>query len=152
MKRLFCALLALSLAVLCAACGGKNGGEGVTYAVPTVVDDETVTEPTDPEGYSLFVKPFEAQALDLLKEDISTETMKFTYDGDGRILTCDYSVDGVDMRVEYTYLADGGIQIHALCGGETAARSVYYPTKTFSPVFGFSAYDGYYFYGYTFSS
>lgn len=152
MKRLFCAFLALSLAALCAGCAGKQTDEGVTWATPSVIADEGVTAPTDAEGYSLFVKPFEAQILDLLREDISTDTMKFTYDGDGRILSCEYSADGQAIRVEYAYLADGGIQIRADCAGSPAARSVYYPTGGFLPEYGFSAYDGYYFYGYTFSA
>lgn len=108
---------------------------------------------TDAAGQAVYQKPVDKEALDLdTDEDISTEDLSFTYDELGRIATCTYLLDGKEMQLEYGYGEDGGISLFGLYDGTMIVDTVYYPTRGFDPALGYTAYDGYYFYGYSFAS
>ena len=57
-----------------------------------------------------------------------------------------------NMQLEYGYGEDGGISLFGLYDGTMIVDTVYYPTRGFDPALGYTAYDGYYFYGYSFAS
>lgn len=160
----------LTAVLLFSSCGGNktpNGENGVTTTreAPSAQRNEITqdpdsgaqnsagTIPTDAAGQAVYEKPVDKQALDLDEaKDISTADMQFTYDDWGRISTCKYrSADG-DIELEYSYPEDGGIALFGFCGGSMIVDTVYYPTKGFDKSLGFTAYDGYYFFGYSFSS
>ncbi len=170
MKKGICILMTVALC-LCffASCGKDSGtaeptaerttaGSKVNVAVETTREsvsanrNETKADPDNSDGESAYVKPVDDEAVDLNKSDISTANMKFTYDEQGRITLCEYSSGNISHRVEYSYPDDGGIAVFAFAGDTMTEDTVYYPTRGFDPGLGFTAYDGYYFYGYDFSS
>lgn len=165
-------LLTLCLSVF-AACGKDSDADGTTDPGVTVNrENPSVSRgeidiagangentgadapiATDAAGQAVYQKPVDKEALDLdTDEDISTEDLSFTYDELGRIATCTYLLDGKEMQLEYGYGEDGGISLFGLYDGAMIVDTVYYPTRGFDPALGYTAYDGYYFYGYSFAS
>lgn len=125
-----------------------NGGKNNNITNPTVQNSVT-----DARGELDWANPVDDEALDLNKDkDISTEAMKFSYDEQGRIVLCEYTTNGMPMSVEYSYQEDGGIALFGICNGTMVIDTVYYPTRGFDPSLGFTAYNGFYFFGYDFSA
>lgn len=99
------------------------------------------------------VKPVQDEALNLDTDtDISSANMKFLYDETGRITDCEYMTGGMLMRLEYSYPVDGSIAIFGFYDGSMVIDITYFPTRGFDPALGFTAYDGFYFFGYDFSA
>ena len=160
------------LFLLLSSCGSPGQSDGATEKQgvtvdreqPSVYRDDIDLPPsgdsasgaplaTDSLGQAVYQRPVDKEALELGgKTDISTENIQFTYDELGRIITCRYLSDGGEVSLEYSYLEDGGIALIGSFRSSQIVDSVYYPTRGFDPALGFSAYDGYYFYGYGFGS
>lgn len=167
-KTLSILLLGLSCLICFSACGKQAQNEGNTetapqsesFSVPTYAErntpsvfrDEAFSSPKEENGETGFLPPLSAEALELSRGgDISTDSIHFTYDEAGQILTCDYSIRNRAIKTSYRYEEDG-ILISGFYQGTKVYQAKYYPTEGFDSALGYTMYDGFYFYGYSFAA
>lgn len=133
MKKLFCMVIVLVMVLSIVGCS-----------------KEKTTEPVSSKTDSISYKnPAELFELELNKDDISNEDIKFKYDELGRITGCSYQYDGNDIYVNYDY-SDSEVQIYAFSNDVVADDQKIALTSEYNPDIGFVEHNGYYFKGYSF--
>lgn len=151
MKRYIVLMLAAIMILTASACSkdtkesGDKGASGVVSKsnsdfIPAIETDSSVE----------FTKPAEKEKLDLSKDDISTDTMWFTYNDNGTIDGCGYIDEaGDELHISYIY-RDDGVELMSFNGSLLVSDKMYKFDGEFSVDIGFTVHDGYYFYGYNF--
>ncbi len=133
MKKLFCMVIVLVMVLSIVGCS-----------------KEKTTEPVSSKTYSISYKnPAELFELELNKDDISNEDIKFKYDELGRIVGCSYQYEDNEIYVNYNY-SDSEVQIYAFANDVVADDQKIALTSEYNPDVGFAKYNGYYFKGFLF--
>lgn len=141
------ACLIIAAAILTCSCGKSTTVTPATAASTLTASMAAVT--TTAAGQKAYVAPAKFAKLDLSKKDISTDSMKFTYDGDGRIISCTYDYGAGTCLVSYIY-ADNSIGVTATIGTTKVAEESFAQASAFASNAGYTSYEGYYFFGYSF--
>ena len=96
-----------------------------------------------------YKPPAEVVKIDLNAKDPSTDEMRFTYDEDGRVTQCSYSIDGTTVNVSYSYKINS-VQIYAFMSDFIVGDQKIQLRGEYDPSVGFTEVDGFYLKGYTF--
>ena len=162
MKRTLIALLCIS-AVMLTACGDDSSSSSrssasssktTTAAAKTTksteADDKTTTEKAEetPPADLSFVLPADAVDPDLSKDDPSDDSIRFTYDSDGRVESYKYDAGDKSFIVSYVY-KESDVQIYAY-SGEIMVADEKFSLPEFDPDGGFTTHEGFFFKGYKF--
>lgn len=111
---------------------------------------EEAAKPASSKSDSISYKaPAEIFELELNKEDISNDDIKFKYDELGRIAGCSYQYEDNEIYVNYNY-SDSEVQIYAFANDVVADDQKIALTSEYNPDVGFAKYNGYYFKGFLF--
>lgn len=163
MKRILAFMVCLLLlAMALCACGSDDEKKDAAPAqtateagAPTLAPDtqapaDTTTQApadNDVDELSAFVRPADAFAVDMTAADPSNDDIRFAYDDEGRVISCAYQVQGINMVAGYQYQG-GQVQIYAFAGEVLADDALITLPSEFDASKGFSVIEGYYFRGY----
>ena len=118
--------------------------------------EDTTEIPTNPDGFvdsSYAVQVFETPAnpentLNSVA-DPSGDSLRFVFDETGRIAKCYYTVNGVEIYLNYKY-GEAWVEIFGFIGETLVCDEVIQLPGEFNPDVGISSVRGYYIKGYTF--
>lgn len=153
MKKYICLALAAMMILTASACGKNSNESDSNDSVGTVSKSKSdFTPAVETDSSIVFTRPAEKEKLDLSKDDISTDTMWFTYNDNGTIEGCGYIDEaGDELHISYIY-KDTGVELMSFNGSLLVSDKMYRFDGEFSADIGFTEHDGYYFYGYKFKN
>lgn len=91
---------------------------------------------------SSFKPPAEVFDIDVSKDDLSNDDIRFEYDDKGRISKCYYKVNDIDVYQGYIY-KDNTIQIFSY-NGSIVIGDMFFENAVYDENKGFSEHNGYY--------
>lgn len=108
MKKIFSCLIGIFVLCFLTSCGcdtttNNDNVNSNTIQQTTTTDSYSETSSGSNDVISSYQPPAEVFNIDLSEDDPSNDNISFTYDSDGRITNCKYTIDNIEYNQRYTY-------------------------------------------------